>query len=322
LLAAKPDEKVNGVGVVLPPLTVKVRVTGVAGAKLLSPAWVAVRLQVPAATSVSVVPLTVHTPGVVEVIVTGRPELDVAVRVMGAVPSVWLPGEAKVIVCDAMYGFDAVAPAVLALPAMSLKLPGGTVTVIVPLTPGVGVTTMVACEPLIRLNPLAVPPVTTMSLASKLTPTSSLKTNVKVTGPAATGAETLLAIVTVGGVVSGAGPAGVLDTGGGGASASLPQPMSAAQASTRAAASCRGDRCDMAFVSAEDGVGASDDPVFMKALSEKAYVARWRLTRVECAWCAAAQDQGLRASRPGATASVCPSLKRTVIGALPALNAR
>jgi hypothetical protein len=93
---------------------------------------------------------------------------------------------------------------------------------------------------------------------------------VKVTGPLATGAETLFAIVTVGGVVSGPGGAGVLDTGGGGASASpLPQPMSTELASIKAAASWRLNRCDMAFVSEQDGVGASDDPAFVKALSEK-----------------------------------------------------
>jgi hypothetical protein len=37
---------------------------------------------------VSVVPLTVHTGSVVEVIVTGRPELAVATRAGGGVPSV------------------------------------------------------------------------------------------------------------------------------------------------------------------------------------------------------------------------------------------
>jgi hypothetical protein len=45
--------------------------------------------------------------------------------------------------------------------------------------------------------------------------------------------------------------------------------MSTEPASIKAAASWRLNRCDMAFVSEQDGVGASDDPVFMKALSEK-----------------------------------------------------
>ena len=111
-----------------------------------------------------------------------------------------------------------------------------------------------------------------MSLASKLTPTSSLKTKVKVTGPVAIDPETSLAIVTVGGVVSGPAPGGVgvFDTGGGGASASPPpQLMSIEQASIKAAASLKVDRCDMAFVSAEEGVGAADDRVVVKALSKK-----------------------------------------------------
>ena len=96
---------------------------------------------------------------------------------------------------------------------MSVKRPAATFTVMVPGTPGVGVTTSVACGPSTRVNAPAVPPATVMSVASKLTPTSSLKTKVKVTGPVAAGAETLLAMATVGAVVS--GPAGGAPTGGG-----------------------------------------------------------------------------------------------------------
>jgi len=93
---------------------------------------------------------------------------------------------------------------------------------------------------------------------------------VKVTGPAAVGPETSFAIVTVGGVVSGPGGAGVFDTGGGGGSASLPpQLMSTEQASVRMAASWKVDRCDMVFVSAEDGVGVADGPAVVKALSNQ-----------------------------------------------------
>jgi hypothetical protein len=95
---------------------------------------------------------------------------------------------------------------------------------------------------------------------------------VKVTGPVASGAETSLAIVTVGGVVSGPEPggAGVFDTGGGGGSASLPpQLMSAEQTSIRVATSWKVDRCDMVFVSAEDGVGGADGPAVVKALSNE-----------------------------------------------------
>ena len=55
--------------------------------------------QVPAATSVSVLPLTVQMPVVVEVKLTARPELAVAASAGGAVPTVWLPGEVNVMVC-------------------------------------------------------------------------------------------------------------------------------------------------------------------------------------------------------------------------------
>ena len=46
-------------------------------------------------------PLTPQTPGVFEVNTTGRLELALATRAVGVVPKVWLPGEAKVIVCEA-----------------------------------------------------------------------------------------------------------------------------------------------------------------------------------------------------------------------------
>lgn len=80
--------------------TLKVLVTDEAAAKVLLPPWLAVTLQLPAATKVSVVPLTVHTPGVLEASSTGRPELALAAKAAGVLPSVWLPGEAKVMVCD------------------------------------------------------------------------------------------------------------------------------------------------------------------------------------------------------------------------------
>ena len=59
------------------------------------------KLQVPTAASDSVVPLTVQTPGVVEVSTTGRPELALAIKLGGAVPNVWLPGVVKLRVCAA-----------------------------------------------------------------------------------------------------------------------------------------------------------------------------------------------------------------------------
>ena len=63
------------------------------------PAWLALMVQVPAATSVSVLPLTVQTLGVVEAKLTGRPELALATSVGGATLMIWLPGELKVMVC-------------------------------------------------------------------------------------------------------------------------------------------------------------------------------------------------------------------------------
>ena len=53
----------------------------------------------PADTSVSVVPLTVHTAGVLEANCTVRPELALADSAAGLLPNVWPPGETKLIVC-------------------------------------------------------------------------------------------------------------------------------------------------------------------------------------------------------------------------------
>ena len=63
------------------------------------PPWLASTVQVPRATSVNVLPLTVQMPVVVEAKLTARPELALAAKAGGAVPSVWLPGDAKLIVC-------------------------------------------------------------------------------------------------------------------------------------------------------------------------------------------------------------------------------
>ena len=63
------------------------------------PAWLAVTVHVPTATSTSVLPLTVQTPGVAEANDTARPDVALATSAAGAVPRVWLPGEAKLIVC-------------------------------------------------------------------------------------------------------------------------------------------------------------------------------------------------------------------------------
>lgn len=66
---------------------------------MLLPGWLASMVQVPAPNSVSVVPLTVQTLAVADVNDTARPEVAVAIRAAGAVPSVWLPGEMKEMVC-------------------------------------------------------------------------------------------------------------------------------------------------------------------------------------------------------------------------------
>ena len=44
-------------------------------------------------------PLTVQMPGVVDANDTTSPDVEVAASAAGAVPSVWLPGELKVMVC-------------------------------------------------------------------------------------------------------------------------------------------------------------------------------------------------------------------------------
>jgi hypothetical protein len=68
--------------------TLNVFDTFAAAAYVASPAWLATTVQLPAPANVKVVPLTVHTLGVVEAKATVRPEVDVADRAAGAVPSV------------------------------------------------------------------------------------------------------------------------------------------------------------------------------------------------------------------------------------------
>ena len=64
-------------------LTVKARMTGLAGRYVRLPGWVAVIEQVPAVRSVMTKPSTVQMAVVVEVSVTGRPELAVGATVTG-----------------------------------------------------------------------------------------------------------------------------------------------------------------------------------------------------------------------------------------------
>jgi hypothetical protein len=82
----------------LPAVTEKLWLTGVAAAQLAFPAWVAWMVQVPAATSVTVLPDTAHTGEVWELKLTVRPDEAVALTVKGAVPRAWLANAPKVIV--------------------------------------------------------------------------------------------------------------------------------------------------------------------------------------------------------------------------------
>ena len=59
-------------------------------------------MQVPADTKVSVLPLTVHTPEVLDVSETVRPEEEDALRAAGVTPMVWLTGCVKVMVWGAV----------------------------------------------------------------------------------------------------------------------------------------------------------------------------------------------------------------------------
>ena len=68
-------------------VTWKLWFTGAAAAQLVLPACVAWMVHFPAATSVTDVPDTVHTVGVVEAKLTAKPEDAVALTVNGAEPN-------------------------------------------------------------------------------------------------------------------------------------------------------------------------------------------------------------------------------------------
>ena len=55
---------------------------------MLLPAWLASTVQVPAASSARVVPLTLHTALVLDANVTVKPDVAVATSATGALPSV------------------------------------------------------------------------------------------------------------------------------------------------------------------------------------------------------------------------------------------
>jgi hypothetical protein len=79
-------------------VTVKLWLTGVAAPQLPLPSCVAWIVHVPAPTSVTVTPDTVHTAEVVEAKLTANPELAVALTANGAVPNTWPDKPPKLIV--------------------------------------------------------------------------------------------------------------------------------------------------------------------------------------------------------------------------------
>jgi hypothetical protein len=89
---------VNEVMVGFAPFTVKLRDAGVAAAQMPLPACEAWMVHVPAVTNVAVVPLTAQTLVVCEAKLTAKPEVAVADSASG-VPTVWVTGVLKVIVC-------------------------------------------------------------------------------------------------------------------------------------------------------------------------------------------------------------------------------
>ena len=108
------------------------------------PPWLAVMLQVPTAAKDSVLPLAVQTPGVVDAKLTPRPELALADSGGAAMPSVWLPGEANVMVCaingaaatvnELVTGAAAATPALPLWLAVMLHVPAATSVTVLPLT--------------------------------------------------------------------------------------------------------------------------------------------------------------------------------------------
>ena len=78
----------------------KLQITGIAGDQngfVVRPAWEAVTAQLPTPVMVKVAPLREHCPLAVKL--TGRPEVAVALRVIGASPYVLSARGPKVITC-------------------------------------------------------------------------------------------------------------------------------------------------------------------------------------------------------------------------------
>ena len=121
--------------------TEKLRTTGVAAAYTALPGWLAVMLQVPTASRVRLLPLTLHTAGVVDARLTARPALELATRAGGALPRVWLPGAAKLKVCvaastanDRLSDSAAAKTALPAWLAVTVQVPAASRLKLLPLT--------------------------------------------------------------------------------------------------------------------------------------------------------------------------------------------
>ncbi len=80
------------------PNTVNVCVTGVAGAYVELPAWLALMEQVPSPESVTVTPETLQTAVLMEPNATGNPELALALKLKGAAPRISVASVPKVMV--------------------------------------------------------------------------------------------------------------------------------------------------------------------------------------------------------------------------------
>jgi hypothetical protein len=63
------------------------------------PAWLAVKVQVPTASSVRVAPLALQVAGVPDTTLTAKPELALATKAGAATPKRWSPTGAKLMLC-------------------------------------------------------------------------------------------------------------------------------------------------------------------------------------------------------------------------------
>ena len=121
--------------------TAKLWLTGVAAKYVVFPDCEAVMVQLPAAIKVIVVPLIVHTVGVVDANSTDSPEVEVAASAGGATPMVCVVAAAKLMVCAACttvkFWLTGVAAAKVPFPAcvaVTVHVPADSRFKVVPLT--------------------------------------------------------------------------------------------------------------------------------------------------------------------------------------------